>query len=65
MFSYWPCYRSEGSCIGLMTAVLDRVEAEGKYSHPKANTTDRGSLIGMNSRNKYVIHLVSTYLKPG
>ena len=46
MFSYWPCYRSEGSRIGLRIAVLIRGEAEGEYSHPKANKTARGPVTG-------------------
>ena len=43
---YWPCNRSEGSRIGLRIVVLARGEAEGKYSHPKANTTGRGLVTG-------------------
>ena len=37
IFSDWPYYRSEGSYIGLRIAVLAQGEAEGQYSHPKAN----------------------------
>ena len=42
MFSYWPCYRSESSRIGLRFAVLAQGSTSGKYTHPKANTTAGG-----------------------
>ena len=45
MFSYWPCYRSEGGLIGLRIAVLARGEAEDQYGHRKANTTGRGQAL--------------------
>ena len=40
------CYRSDGSRIGLIIAVLARGEAKRQYSHPKANTTGRGPVTG-------------------
>ena len=47
MFSYRPCYRSEGRRTYLMIAVFPRGEAEGQCSHPKANTTARGPVTGV------------------
>ena len=45
-FSYLPCYRSEGSRIGLKIAELAWGEAEDQYCHPEANTTGRGPVTG-------------------
>ena len=42
MFSSWPCYKSDGSRIGLRIDVWPRGEAEGQYSYPKAYTIGRG-----------------------
>ena len=37
IFSYWPCYRSLASHIGLMMAVLALGLPSGQYSHPQAS----------------------------
>ena len=53
MFSYWPFNRSDGSDIGLRITVLARGEAEGHYSHPKANTTARGPVTGPVRKHQF------------
>ena len=46
IFSYWPCYRSEGSLICLGIVVLARCEVRGQYIHPKVNMTGKGPVTG-------------------
>ena len=46
MLSYWPCYRSEGSHIGLRIVVMAWGVASGQYSNPQTNTTGQEPVTG-------------------